>query len=153
MQVRRSSAVQPHWPGSSRLVLWLAVGLFVFQVALHASTPASLNMAEWLSQVIGDPVVEHSAHARAGDMAGMPGMPDMQPHAPGHPGGSGHAHHAEGLCCMPPVALLPVLWAPPPSPLGRRTLVPPKAVREALMLLRATARGPPLAHAFHLRAV
>ncbi|MGY2893317.1 hypothetical protein [Deinococcus sp. UYEF24] len=158
MQAQRSPAVQPHWP--SRLLLWLAAGLFLFQVALHASTPADRNMAEWLNTVLTGGV---SVNVHSGQMADMPDMPGGSPasggvaggHSSGdHPSGNhGHAHHAEGLCCMPPAALLPGLWTPPSLPLSRVTLTPPKVLHEAQMLLRATARGPPLGRATSLQAV
>ena len=161
MQARHRShrsSVQPHWP--SRLLLWLAAGLFLFQVAVHASTPADRNMAEWLNTVLtGGASPAHATETlHSGQMADMPGMPASSPTSGGSAerrgtGGSGHTHHAEGLCCMPPAALLPGLWVPPNLPLSRATLTPPKSLHEAQMLLRATARGPPLRHATSVQAV
>ncbi|WP_407569353.1 hypothetical protein [Deinococcus altitudinis] len=163
MQAPHRLSVQPHWP--SRLLLWLAAGLFLFQVALHASTPADRNMAEWLNTVLTGSM---SVNVHSGQMADMPDMPGASPASGGFPGGhssgnhssgnqpaghQSHAHHAEGLCCMPPAALLPGLWAPPPLPLSRATLTPPKVLHEAQMLLRATARGPPLGRATSVQAV
>ena len=153
MQVRRGSSVQPLWP--SRLLLWLAAGLFLFQVAVHASTPTDRKMAEWLNTVLTGGI---SVNVHSGQMAAMPDMPGDSSASGGfpcgHPSGNrGHAHHAEGLCCMPPAALLPGLWAPPTLPLSRVTLTPPKVLHEAQRLLRATARGPPLGRATSLQAV
>ena len=149
MHAQYRLSVQSHWP--SRLLLWLAAGLFLVQVAVHASTPADRSMAEWLNTVLTGGV---SVNAHSGQMADMPDMPAGSPTS-GNPssGHQGHAHHAEGLCCMPPAALLPGLWTPPTLPLSRVTLTPPKVVHEAQMLLRATARGPPLGRATSLQAV
>ncbi len=139
MQARHSSSAQPHWP--SRLVLWLAVGLFVFQVALHASTPASLSMAGWLDHLMTAP----AAAPHPDPMSGMADMARGNEHQQpaSTPGRPGHAGHPDGLCCMPTAALLPTVWGPPLVPPGRRTLRPAKALHEALRILRATARGPP----------
>lgn len=145
MQVRLHSAAPLY--RSMRLVLWLAAALFVFQVPLHASTPAHATMAEWMNRLV---TADASTHGM--DMPGMTvGGNTHAPETP-VPGDSGHGHHAEGLCCMPPVALLPTFWTPPPLPLRRQALTPPKAVRESLLILRATARGPPSVQLFALQA-
>ena len=141
-----SSHVQ--WP--SRLLLWLAAALFVVQVAVHASTPADMNMTEWLTGALTGTVTTD----KAGHPATMPGMHPADA-VPGHsgPAGSGHSDHAKGLCCMPPVALVPALWTLPLSVLTTRPLTPPKAIHEALRLLRATAHGPPLERVAGVQAV
>ena len=143
-----SSSRQP-WP--SQLLLWLAAVLFVVQVAVHASAPADMNMADWLTGAWTGSVTADKA---AGHQSPMPGMhpSDAMPSHPG-PAGSGHSDHAKGLCCMPPVALVPVLWTPPLSVLTTQPLTPPKAIHEALRLLRATARGPPLGRVAGVQAV
>ncbi len=162
MQARRRSSVdspsvQPHWP--SRLLLWLAAGLFLFQVAVHASTPADRNMAEWLDTVLTGsvPLAHAPGNLYPDQMADMPDMPAGFPasgSSGGHSSGNqGHAHHAEGLCCMPPAALLPGLWTPPTLPQSRLTLTPPKVLHEAQMLLRAMARGPPPMRAINVQPV
>ena len=137
------------WP--SRLLLWLAMVLFVLQVAVHTSAPADMNMAEWLTGTLTGTVTTDKA---AGHPATMPGMHPADA-VPGHSGpvGSGHLDHAKGLCCMPPVALVPALWTPPLSALTTQPLTPPKVIHEALRLLRATARGPPLEDVAGVQAV
>lgn len=151
MQARRHPAAPLH--RSLRLVLWLAAALFVVQIPLHASTPAHLSMAEWMNRLVtGQISVTGQVETGQMNMPGMDAAVSGHDHAPAAPGGSGHAHHAEGLCCMPPVALLPTFWTPPPLPLRRQALTPPKAVREALLILRATARGPPAARMSVLQA-
>ena len=150
---------------SERLLLWLVCVLFAFQVAVHASMPADgsasdMNMADWLTAgPTGAVAPGHPEHTGT-----MPSMhspapvtdaPASNPAMPTHsgPAGSGHTQHAKGLCCMPPVALVPALWTLPPLPLSRQSLTPPKTVHEALRLLRATARGPPLGHLAGVQAV
>ena len=150
MQVRLHPAAPLY--RSLRLVLWLAAVLFVLQVPLHASTPAHATMAEWMNRLMTGQASAGQTKTAQMDMPGM--SAEGHTHAPEAPApeGSSHAHHAEGLCCMPPVALLPTFWTPPPLPLRRQALTPPKAAREALLILRATARGPPPARLFALQA-
>ncbi|ULH15315.1 hypothetical protein MF271_15420 [Deinococcus sp. KNUC1210] len=125
---------------SGRVVLWLAATLFALQVGLHAAMPAGMNMPQMVASLLEAAPVAH-VHEAQMNMAAMP--PDTAPTqtpAPLHPG----THHlAQSLCCMPPLALLPLLWTPPLLPLIRLHLRPPRAVQEALRILRATARGPP----------
>jgi len=145
MQVRLHPAAPLY--RSMRLVLWLAAALFVFQVPLHASTPAHATMADWLNRLVTAQVAPETM-----PMLGMTALGHAHaPEVPA-PGESGHAHHAEGLCCTPPVALMPGFWTPPTSPPRRQALTPPKAVCEALLILRATARGPPASQLFVLQA-
>lgn len=147
MQVRLHSAAPLY--RSMRLVLWLAAVLFVFQVPLHASTPAHATMAEWMNRLV---TADASTHRMEMDMPGMTAQGHTHAPETPAPGDSDHAHHAEGLCCMPPMALLPTFWTPPPLPLRRQALTLPKAVRESLLILRATARGPPPARLLALQA-
>ncbi|GGJ85378.1 hypothetical protein [Deinococcus aquiradiocola] len=150
----------PARPWAALAWLWLATLLFVGQVALHAATPAGQTMAAVLAAALRPAVQEPPAQAMSGmDMngTGMDGTDTTAPHPAPHrnitraadranpavPCPDGHAGHMEGLCCMPPMALVPRFWTPPPLPLGRRAVPLARAVAEALRVLRATARGPP----------
>ncbi|GGR08818.1 hypothetical protein GCM10008957_22050 [Deinococcus ruber] len=122
------------------MLLWLAAALFALQVGLHAAMPVGMNMPQMVASLLEAAPVA-SVHEAQMNMAAMP--PDttsIRTPAPLHP----VTHHvSQSLCCMPPLALLPLLWAPPILPLIRLHLRSPRAVREALRILRATARGPP----------
>ncbi|MFC4452270.1 hypothetical protein [Deinococcus sonorensis] len=110
------------WP---RLWLWLATVLFGLQVPAHAALPMSALMVM-------------PPGSAATPMSGM--AMEHHPSGPATP----HPLDCSGCqCCMPPLALVPELWHPPALPLLPASLHPPRAVREALRVRRATARGPP----------
>lgn len=145
------STVRSTWAG---LALWLATLLFVLQGGLHAAMPPDMNMAEMVGGLFTAPVHggpgAPATHTESHAPDAMPGMStrdlpthDVSTHDPPRPPAHPAKHAAEGLCCMTPAAVLPVLWAPPAPLLIQTTQTPPEALHEALLRLRATARGPP----------
>ncbi|WP_425146490.1 hypothetical protein [Deinococcus sp.] len=126
--------------GLAQLTLWAAVLLFAIQGGLHAAMPAGMSMPQMIAGLF------QSAAGPGGapdEMAGMtPGQTPSPQTAPLRP--ASHLHSAEGLCCMPPLALVEAFWVPPQQVAVRLRQTPPKALCEARLILRATARGPPL---------
>jgi hypothetical protein len=163
MQVRRGTfhSIHPRPLGlicggliCGRLALWLATLLFLIQVPLHLSTPAGMSMAEHLATLLnvsgltvsGPAMTDMHTNDPAVDQGAVDHLPASSNHTSGHslPGHSPSDHHAQGLCCMSPLALVPLPWTPPLSPLELRPSSPPKAASERLKMLRAMARGPPV---------